>query len=134
MSEKVKLTINGKELETEKGTTVLQAAKQIGIDIPTLCFLKDINQAGECRICIVEIEGRRGFVPSCRTIVEEGMKKGEIKQGNPKVIASEIYALIASTLVYKMKNENEIYNVNVFVCYAENLITLYISFLCFMML
>lgn len=74
MSEKVKLTINGKELETEKGTTVLQAAKQIGIDIPTLCFLKDINQAGECRICIVEIEGRRGFVPSCRTIVEEGMK------------------------------------------------------------
>ena len=74
MSEKVRLTINGKELETEKGTTVLQAAKQIGIDIPTLCFLKDINQAGECRICIVEIEGRRGFVPSCRTIVEEGMK------------------------------------------------------------
>ena len=74
MSEKVKITINNKEIETEKGTTVLQAAKQVGIDIPTLCFLKDINQAGECRICIVEIEGRRGFVPSCRTIVEDGMK------------------------------------------------------------
>ena len=62
MSEKVKLTIDGKEVEVNEGITVLQAAKQIGIDIPTLCFLKDVNQAGECRICIVEIEGRRGFV------------------------------------------------------------------------
>ena len=74
MSEKIKLTIDGKEVKVNEGITVLQAAKQIGIDIPTLCFLKDVNQAGECRICIVEIEGRRGFVPSCRTIVEEGMK------------------------------------------------------------
>ena len=74
MCEKVKLTIDGKIVEVNAGSTVLQAAKQIGIDIPTLCFLKDVNQAGECRICIVEIEGRRGFVPSCRTIVEEGMK------------------------------------------------------------
>lgn len=74
MSEKVKLTIDGKEVEVEQGTTVLRAAKQIGINIPTLCYLKGVNQAGECRICIVEIEGRRGFVPSCRTVVEEGMK------------------------------------------------------------
>ena len=74
MSEKIKLTIDGKEVKVNEGITVLQAAKQIGIDIPTLCFLKDVNQAGECRICIVEIEGRRVFVPSCRTIVEEGMK------------------------------------------------------------
>ena len=74
MCEKVKLTIDGKIVEVNAGSTVLQAAKQIGIDIPTLCFLKDVNQAGECRICIVEIEGRRGFVPSCRTIVEEEMK------------------------------------------------------------
>ena len=67
MSEKVKLTIDGKEVEVKRGTTVLQAAKQIGIDIPTLCFLKEINEAGDCRMCIVEIEGRRGFVPSCIT-------------------------------------------------------------------
>ena len=73
MSEKVKLTIDGKKIETEQGTTVLQAAKQIGIDIPTLCFLKEINEAGDCRMCIVEIEGRRGFVPACITRVEEGM-------------------------------------------------------------
>ena len=74
MSEKVKLTINGKEIEVERNTTVLQAAKKVGIDIPTLCFLKEINRAGDCRMCIVEIEGRRGFVPSCITCVEEGMK------------------------------------------------------------
>ena len=48
------------------------------------------------------------YIGKIEKIVEEGMKKGEIKQGDPKVIASEIYALIASTLVYKMKNENEI--------------------------
>ena len=58
MSEKIKLTIDGKEVEANEGITVLQAAKQIGIDIPRLCFLKDVNQAGECRIFIVEIEGR----------------------------------------------------------------------------
>ena len=73
MSEKVKLKIDGKEVEIEKGSTVLQAARKANIDIPTLCFLKEINAAGDCRMCIVEIEGRRGFVPSCITQVEEGM-------------------------------------------------------------
>ena len=48
------------------------------------------------------------YIGKIEKIVEEGMKKGEIKQGDPKLIASEIYAMIASTLVYKMKNENEI--------------------------
>lgn len=73
-SNKVKLTIDGKEVEVEKGTTVLQAARQASIDIPTLCFLKEINAAGDCKMCIVDVEGRRGFVPSCITQVEEGMK------------------------------------------------------------
>ncbi len=73
MAELVKLTIDGKEVEIEKGSTVLQAARKANIDIPTLCFLKEINAAGDCRMCLVEIEGRRGFVPSCITQVEEGM-------------------------------------------------------------
>ncbi len=73
MSEKIKLTIDGKEVEVEKGTTVLQAARKANIDIPTLCYLKEINAAGDCRMCIVDIEGRRGFVPSCITQAEEGM-------------------------------------------------------------
>ena len=63
----INLKIDDKEVQVEEGTTILQAARQVGIDIPTLCFLKDINEIGDCRMCIVEIEGRRGFVPSCIT-------------------------------------------------------------------
>ena len=62
MEEKmVTLTIDGETVKAKEGTTILQAAKQAGIDIPTLCFLKDINEVGDCRMCIVEVEGRRGF-------------------------------------------------------------------------
>ena len=73
MSELIKLNIDGINVEVEKGTTVLQAAKKANIDIPTLCFLKGINAAGDCRMCIVEIEGRRGLTPSCNTLAEDGM-------------------------------------------------------------
>ena len=69
----VKLTIDGVKVEVPKGTTILEAAKHVGIDIPTLCFLKDINEMGDCRMCIVEVEGRRGFATSCIQTVEEGM-------------------------------------------------------------
>ena len=70
----IKINIDGRELEVNENITVLQAARIANIDIPTLCFLKEINAAGDCRMCIVEIEGRRGLVPSCNTIVEDGMK------------------------------------------------------------
>lgn len=73
MSEMIKLNIDGIDVEIEKGKTVLQAARKANIDIPTLCFLKEINEAGDCRMCIVEIEGRRGFSPSCITKAEDGM-------------------------------------------------------------
>ena len=69
----ITLTIDGQEVKVKEGTTILQAAKQAGIDIPTLCFLKDINEVGDCRMCIVEVEGRRGFATSCIQTVEEGM-------------------------------------------------------------
>ena len=69
----VTLTIDGKIVKAKKGTTILAAARQAGIDIPTLCFLKDINEVGDCRMCIVEVEGRRGFATSCVQKVEEGM-------------------------------------------------------------
>ena len=69
----ITLTIDNQKVQAKPGTTILQAAKQAGIDIPTLCFLKDINEVGDCRICIVEVEGRRGFATSCIQTVEEGM-------------------------------------------------------------
>ena len=96
MSELIKLNIDGIDVEVEKGTTVLQAAKKANIDIPTLCFLKGINAAGDCRMCIVEIEGKRGFPSSCTTIAEDGMV---VKTNTDKVNESRktILDLIVST-------------------------------------
>lgn len=69
----ITLTIDGTKVKVKKGTTILEAAKQAGVDIPTLCFLKEINEVGDCRMCIVEVEGRRGFATSCIQMAEEGM-------------------------------------------------------------
>ena len=69
----VHLTIDNIPVEVEAGTTILEAARKINIDIPTLCFLKEINEVGDCRMCIVEVEGRRGFTASCIQKAEEGM-------------------------------------------------------------
>ena len=60
----INLKIDDKEIQVEEGTTILQAARQASIDIPTLCFLKDINEIGDCRMCIVQVDGRRGFATS----------------------------------------------------------------------
>lgn len=75
MSDKkmVTLTIDSKKVTVPVGTTILEAARQINIDIPTLCYLKEINEVGNCRMCIVEIEGVRGYKASCVYPVEEGM-------------------------------------------------------------
>ena len=69
----IKLNIDGKDIEVEEGTTVLEAARKINIDIPTLCYMKNINEIGDCRMCLVEIEGRRNLVASCVQKAEEGM-------------------------------------------------------------
>jgi NADP-reducing hydrogenase subunit HndD len=76
--EMVKLTIDNKQVEVPSGTTILKAAKQVGIDVPTLCYmdlhdLKIEHKPGGCRVCVVEVEGRRNLAPSCCTDVSEGM-------------------------------------------------------------
>lgn len=76
--DKVKITIDNKPLEVEKGTTIYKAAKQMGIEIPTLCYmhLEDLDiehKPGGCRVCAVEVEGRRNLAPSCATEVYDGM-------------------------------------------------------------
>ena len=85
MSEMIKLNIDGKDVEIEKGKTVLEAARKVNVEIPTLCFLKEINEAGDCRMCLVEIEGRRGYMPSCITKAEEGMV---VKTNTPDLMDS----------------------------------------------
>ena len=69
----IKLNIDGNDIEVEEGTTLLEAARKINIDIPTLCYMKGINEIGDCRMCLVEIEGRRNLVASCIQKAEEGM-------------------------------------------------------------
>jgi NADH-quinone oxidoreductase subunit G len=69
----VNLIIDKMEVNVPEGTTILEAAKVIGIDIPTLCYLKDVNQTGNCRVCLVEVEGAQRLVTSCNTVVQEGM-------------------------------------------------------------
>lgn len=70
---KIRLTINGTEVYTAPGTTILEAAKEAGIKIPTLCYLKGINDTGACRMCVVEVEGKNDLVSSCNTLAEDGM-------------------------------------------------------------
>ena len=69
----VQLTINGIKVNAEEGMTILDAAKSVGISIPTLCHLKNLDPTGACRICAVEVEGFRGLTPSCAYPVSEGL-------------------------------------------------------------
>ena len=69
----VTLTIDKKTVTVPEGTTILEAALSVNIDIPTLCYLKDINEIGACRICMVEVEGYERLIPSCNNVVAPGM-------------------------------------------------------------
>ena len=81
----VNLTINGLPVTVPEGTTILEAARKLAIDIPTLCFLKEINEIGACRICVVEVKGMKNLVASCVYPVAEGM---EVLTNSKRVFAS----------------------------------------------
>lgn len=69
----VNITLNNKNIAVEDGITILEAARQNSINIPTLCYLKEINEIGACRMCLVEVEGNPKLVTACNTPVTEGM-------------------------------------------------------------
>ena len=81
----VNLKINGLPVTVPEGTTILEAARKLAIDIPTLCFLKDINEIGACRICVVEVKGLKNLVAACVYPVAEGM---EVLTNSKRVFAS----------------------------------------------
>ncbi|MBQ9982612.1 MAG: iron hydrogenase small subunit [Oscillospiraceae bacterium] len=83
--ENINLKINGVDVSAPAGSTILEAARIANIDIPTLCFLKDINEIGACRVCVVEVKGARSLVASCVYPVNEGM---EVFTNSPKVLES----------------------------------------------
>lgn len=69
----VNVTIDGQAVSVPKGTTIMEAAKAVNIHIPSLCYLKEINEIAACRVCCVEVEGERAMVTSCNNPVKEGM-------------------------------------------------------------
>ena len=81
----VNLKINNIPVKVKAGSTILEAARVAGIRIPTLCYLKDINEIGACRVCVVEVKGARSLVASCVYPVNEGM---EVFTNTPKVLKS----------------------------------------------
>ena len=72
--DKVTMKINGIEVSVPANYTVLEAAQEAGVRIPTLCYLKDVNQIGACRMCVVEIKGARAYAAACVQPVAEGME------------------------------------------------------------
>lgn len=92
----VNLVINGTNVSVEEGTTILEAARTAGHEIPTLCYLKEINEIGACRVCVVEVEGVDRCVTACNTTVREGMvvythsrKVRTTRKTNVKLILSQ---------------------------------------------
>ncbi len=73
MGEMVRFTIDGREIEAEKGENLLKVAKRNGFDIPNLCWMEHMLPTGSCRMCLVKIEGQKGLKTSCTTEVQEGM-------------------------------------------------------------
>lgn len=88
----VTMSIDGQQVTVPKGTTVLEAAKTLGIDIPTLCHLKELAPDGSCRMCVVEVEGGRkgGLNTACTAHCQEGMV---VHTGSPRVNDSRRFIL-----------------------------------------
>ena len=78
----VNIKINGKPLQVKEGTTILRAAELAHMPIPHLCYLKEINEIGACRVCVVEIKGVNKLIPACNNVVQEGM---DIYTNSPRV-------------------------------------------------
>ena len=73
MSDKIRIVIDGREFQAAKGQTILEVARSNGIYIPTLCHLKNVNEIGSCRMCVVEVDGSDNLVPACNTRIWDGM-------------------------------------------------------------
>ncbi len=83
----VNIKINGNDYQVPEGVTVLEAARIAGFHIPTLCYLKGVNEIGACRMCVVEVKGAKGLVTACVYPVNDGM---EITTTSPKIIQSRV--------------------------------------------
>ncbi len=99
MADMINVKINGIAVSVPKGTTVLEAAHQAGVDIPTFCYMKEINEIGACRICMVEINEGRGFRMVASCVYPLNFDNSEVRTNSPKVLDSrkKTLELILST-------------------------------------
>lgn len=72
MAERIRITLDGKEVQTEKGKSILEICRANGADVPTMCHFEGLSTVGACRLCLVEIEGSPKLFPSCTTPAENG--------------------------------------------------------------
>lgn len=120
----VNLTIDGLKVCVPEGTTIMQAAASVGIEIPHLCYLKDINEISACKVCVVEVQGRNRVVTSCTTPVEEGLvvytnspKARRVRRSNVELILSQHDCLCATCVrsgncsLQKLSNDLGIYDI-----------------------
>lgn len=120
----VNLTIDGLKVCVPEGTTIMQAAASVGIEIPRLCYLKDINEISACKVCVVEVQGRNRVVTSCTTPVEEGLvvytnspKARRVRRSNVELILSQHDCLCATCVrsgncsLQKLSNDLGIYDI-----------------------
>ena len=120
----VNLTIDGLKVCVPEGTTIMQAATSVGIEIPRLCYLKDINEISACKVCVVEVQGRNRVVTSCTTPVEEGLvvytnspKARRVRRSNVELILSQHDCLCATCVrsgncsLQKLSNDLGIYDI-----------------------
>jgi len=88
--EDIEIIIDGKKVKAKAGQTILEVARSLDIDIPTLCYLKNVNEPASCRVCVVEVEGARNLVTACSTKVRPGMV---VRTNTSKVIRARKTAL-----------------------------------------
>ena len=94
------VTINGVRVEAHEGETILSAARRAGADIPTLCWMKDINEIGSCRVCVVEVEGQDGLAAACNAPVFDGMS---VRTKSPKIVEARRFSV--KTILSKHRGE-----------------------------
>lgn len=120
----VNLTIDGQKVSVPQGTTIMQAAATVGIDIPRLCYLKEINEISACKVCVVEIQGQNRVVTACTTPVQEGLvvytnspKARSVRRTNVELILSQHDCLCATCVrsgncsLQKLSNDLGIYDI-----------------------
>ena len=94
------VTIDGVRVEAHEGETILSAARRAGADIPTLCWMKDINEIGSCRVCVVEVEGQDGLAAACNAPVFDGMS---VRTKSPKIVEARRFSV--KTILSKHRGE-----------------------------